>query len=308
MSMKKNIFVILLICLILDNQKSVACDLCGCGNGGSFWGIMPQSHKSFVGLRYGYRSYNSHINSVNLQTQEDFWKTELWARIYPIKKVQLLAFIPYNFNKQTILKTGKQLDEQGLGDASVLVNYNLINTLTDTIPRKFHHNLLIGGGVKLPTGNYQYDYLSDAEVANPNFQLGTGSTDFTANLFYTLRYKKWGLNYDFSYKMNTQNSNEYRFGNRINSNISAIRFINIGSDLMLIPNVGIAYENSALDVDSGIKNNRTGGEALLGSFGLETYYKKISTGINYQSPMAQNLSNGELQANSRINIHFTIMI
>ncbi|MES2519871.1 MAG: hypothetical protein V4585_17270 [Bacteroidota bacterium] len=306
--MKKHIIIVFLIYLFLDNQKTFACDLCGCGNGGSFWGIMPQSHKSFFGVRYGYRSYDTHLNLLGSQTHEDFWKTELWARFYPVKKIQILAFIPYNFNKQTIIKTGKQLDTQGLGDASVLVNYNLVNTLTDTIPRKFHHNLLVGGGVKLPTGKFQFDYLSNDEVANPNFQLGTGSTDFTANLFYTMRYKKWGFNYDFSYKINTQNSNEYRFGNRINSNISAIRFVNIGSDLMLIPNLGISYENSALDVKSGIKNSITGGETLFGSFGMETYFKKLSAGINYQSPITQNLSNGELRANNRLNIHFTIMI
>jgi hypothetical protein len=289
-------------------STSFACDLCGCGNGGSFWGIMPQSHKSFVGLRYGYRSYDSHLNSINLQTQEQFWKTELWARVYPLKKIQVLAFIPYNFNKQTILKTKKELDIQGIGDISVLINYNLINTVTDTIQHKFYHNLLVGSGLKLPTGRYKYDYLSDNEVANPNFQLGTGSTDFTVNLFYTLRYKKWGLNADFSYKMNSQNSNEYRFGNRINSNISAIHFVNVTPSLMLIPNVGLAYENAAYDVDANIKNTRTGGDALLGSFGLESYYQKISAGINYQCPIAQNLSNGELKTNSRVNVHFTIMI
>ncbi|MEA5460839.1 hypothetical protein VB796_17400 [Arcicella sp. LKC2W] len=306
--MKNNIYIILLLCLWGTSQKTLACDLCGCGNGGSFWGIMPQSHKSFVGLRYGYRSYDSHVKSVNLQTQEQFWKTELWARVYPLKKVQVLAFIPYNFNKQTIVKTGKQLDIQGIGDMSLLINYNLINTLTDTLQHQFHHNLLVGSGFKLPSGKYKYDYLSDSEVANPNFQLGTGSTDFTLNVFYTMRFKKWGMNSDFSYKMNSQNANEYRFGNRINSNISVIRFVNINPNLMLIPNIGFAYENAAYDVDRGIQNTRTGGEALLGSFGLESYHKKISAGINYQSPITQNLANGELKTNSRLNVHFTIMI
>lgn len=308
MKMKKIFLIILMGCLFSSNSKSLACDLCGCGNGGSFWGIMPQSHRAFVGLRYGQKSYDSHLNSLSSQTHEDFWKTELWARAFPFKKVQVLAFVPYNFNRQTILKTGNQLDLQGLGDISTYWHYNLLNTITDTIPHKVYHNLLIGGGVKLPTGRYQYDLLSDNEVADPNFQLGTGSTDFMANIVYTIRYKSWGLNYDFLYKMNTYNANEYRFGNRINTNLSALYFIRIGSEVTLIPNVGVAYESASTDEESGIRNIRTGGDALFGSFGMESYFNKISMGVNYQSPITQNLSNGELRANSRLNIHFTLMI
>lgn len=308
MKMKKIFLIILMGCLFSSNSKSLACDLCGCGNGGSFWGIMPQSHRAFVGLRYGQKSYDSRLNSLSSQTHEDFWKTELWARAFPFKKVQVLAFVPYNFNRQTILKTGNQLDLQGLGDISTYWHYNLLNTITDTIPHKVYHNLLIGGGVKLPTGRYQYDLLSDNEVADPNFQLGTGSTDFMANIVYTIRYKSWGLNYDFLYKMNTYNANEYRFGNRINTNLSALYFIRIGSEVTLIPNVGVAYESASTDEESGIRNIRTGGDALFGSFGMESYFNKISMGVNYQSPITQNLSNGELRANSRLNIHFTLMI
>lgn len=78
--------------------------------------------------------------------------------------------------------------------------------------------------------------------------------------------------------------------------------------VMVIPNAGITYENGALDSKSGVKNIRTGGEALLGSYGLESYFKKFSMGINYQVPMAQNLVNGELRANNRLIIHFTVML
>ncbi|MEY4540336.1 MAG: hypothetical protein RLZZ306_2093 [Bacteroidota bacterium] len=308
MNIKHNLIIILFGCLLLSNQKTSACDLCGCGNGGSFWGIMPQSHRAFIGLRYGQKSYDSHFNSPNTQTHEDFWKTELWARVFPFKKVQVLAFIPYNFNRQTIIKTGKILDLRGIGDVSTFVHYNLLNTITDTIPHKFYHNLLIGGGVKLPTGKYDYDLYSDVEVANPNFQLGTGSTDFMVNIVYTLKYKAWGLNYDFSYKINTQNSNEYRFGNRINTNLSALYFVGIGSNITLIPNIGLAYESSELDEKFGIRNSTTGGDVLMGSLGIEGYFKKISMGVNYQKPISQHLSNGELRANNHLNLHFTLMI
>ena len=306
--MKKYLIILGLIGQLISPKCSSACDLCGCGNGGSFLGILPQGHRGFVGLRYGYKSYDSHLNSVSSQTHEDFWKTELWARAYPFKKVQVLAFVPYNFNRQTVQKTGQKTDLQGLGDISLLVNYNILNTMTDTIPHQFFHSFMVGGGVKLPTGRYKYDLYNDTEIGNPNFQLGTGSLDFMLNVVYTLRHKSWGLNTDLSYKINTQNSDEYRFGNRTTANVSALYFIRLGDQKTLMPNAGISYENGDLDAKSGVKNIRTGGEALLGSYGLENYFKKFSMGINYQIPIAQNLSNGELRANNRLNVHFTVML
>lgn len=303
--MKKYSFLFLISFFV--TTSSYACDLCGCGNGGSFFGILPQAHKSFVGLRYGYKSYDSHIKTPNLQTHEDFWKTELWFRTYPIKRVQLLAFVPYLFNKQTILQTGNQLDLQGLGDMTLLANYNVFNTLTDTIPHRFDHNLLIGGGVKLPTGKYQYDALNDSEVANANFQLGTGSTDFLLNLVYTLRHKAWGLNYDVTYKINTQNKNDYHFGNRFTTNLSLLYFHHLSDNITLIPNAGVTYESAPKDTQNEVPNANTGGNALLASVGLEGYIHQFSAGINYQNPLAQDLVNGDLRANQRLNVHFTFL-
>lgn len=83
--------------IFIDASQLQACDLCGCANGGSFFGILPQSHRQFVGLRYRYSSYESHLNSVNLRTKEVFQSTELWGRFYPLKRMQVIAFLPFNF-------------------------------------------------------------------------------------------------------------------------------------------------------------------------------------------------------------------
>ncbi len=302
------IFILSFFIMLTNPTTMLACEVCGCGNGGSFFGILPQSHKGFIGLRYGYKSYDSHLSSVNLKAQEDFWKTELWARIYPFKKVQVLAFVPYLINQQTIQKTSKQVHLNGLGDITILANYYVVNTVNDTVNRRFNHNLLIGGGTKLPTGKYKYDLLSDTEVANANFQLGTGSVDFLLNLVYTMRHKNWGLNYDFSYKINTQNSDNYQFGNRLNTNLALLYFQKFDTGFTLIPNAGLAFEQAALDTKNRIVNTQTGGYATFGTVGVESYYKSFSMGINYQEPIIQDLSGGELRANARLNVHFTILI
>lgn len=302
------IFIVSIFITLISHTNILACEVCGCGNGGSFFGILPQSHKGFVGLRYSYKSYDSHLSSVNLKAREDFWKTELWARAYPLKKVQVLAFVPYLINQQTIQKTGKQLHLNGFGDVTALANYNVINTVNDTVNHQFNHNLLIGGGVKLPFGKYKFDLLSETEVANANFQLGTGSVDFLLNLVYTIRHKDWGLNYDFSYKINTHNSDNYQFGNRLNSNLALLYFKKINSDFTIIPNVGLLFEDAAFDTKNKIINTQTGGYSTFGAVGVESYYKSFSMGINYQEPITQDLSGGELKANARLNLHFTLMI
>lgn len=292
---------------MLTALPGMACDICGCGNGSSFFGILPQSHRGFVGLRYGYKSYSSHLSSVNLRSEETFQKAELWGRFYPVRKLQVLAFVPYFVNRQTLLKTGDQTTLSGLGDASVLVNYNLLNTLMDSTTHQIDHSLLLGGGVKLPTGRYRYDPLSETDVANANFQLGTGSVDVMLNAVYTVRYRQWGINTDATYKLNGTNSNRYQFGNRTMVNTSLLYFGRIGG-VTLVPNAGVTYENARRDREQGVINTRTGGYTTFATAGAESYFGNVSMGLNYQKPVVQNLSNGELRANSRLNFHVTLLI
>ncbi|MFC0181773.1 hypothetical protein [Pseudarcicella hirudinis] len=300
--MKKFILFMLLLC----NLDTFACDLCGCANGGSFFGILPQSHRGFMGIRYRYSSFDSHLNSQLLQTREVFQSTELWGRFYPFKKTQVLAFLPYNFNAQTLVKANQTTKIQGLGDASLIMHYNVFNTFWDSTAHKIDQNLLIGGGIKLPTGRYLYDPASTAEVDNPNFQLGTGSTDFILNAIYTIRYRNWGLNTDLTYKINTENSNNYRFGNRVTTSASAFYTYKTGG-ITLMPNSGMYFEHSDSDQSAGVVNNRTGGYVGMATLGMESFFDKFSIGINHQQPVFQELSKGELQANARTTIHLTYL-
>jgi hypothetical protein len=303
-----NRYIYIIAFLIFISNKAEACDLCGCGNGSSFFGIMPQSHRSFVGIRYGVKSFDTHLDIPGQTSHELFRKTELWGRFYPAKKLQILAFLPFNNNEQKLVAQQKTLKLNGIGDASVLANYSIVNTLmSDTLPRKVDHNLTIGFGAKLPTGKYKYDPYNDQEVGNPNFQLGTGSMDFMMNLIYTLSYKNWGLNADLTYKLNTQNSNQYQFGNKLNTNL--LVFYSKKSDKStLMPNLGLSFESSTNDRKNKKSVGLSGGNLLLGNLGMESYIKKVMFGVNYQAVIKQNLANGELVANNRLNLHITFLI
>ena len=285
----------------------LACDLCGCSNGGSFFGILPQGHRGFLGIRYRYNTFNSHLGSLNLSSREQFRTAELWGRFYPARRVQVMAFVPYQFSQQTLLKTGQITPLQGLSDATVLAHYNLINTfMDDSIVHTINHNLLVGGGVKLPTGRFRYDENSLLDVANPNFQLGTGSTDWIGNLIYTARYKNWGMNADMSYRMTTTNPNGYRFGNRLNSSASLFYLTSLGSR-SIMPNAGVFVEQAGHDIRDGVMNKQTGGYAAYLNLGTEVYLDKLSLGVSYRRPVSQYLSEGELQANAQLTTHVTFL-
>ncbi len=293
----------LLLFFALAPLSTLACDICGCGAGSSFLGIMPQSGRSFFGLRYRTKSYNSHLTSLFLGTQETYQNWELWGRFYPLKRVQVLAFLPYNVNQQA--GADGPLRRQGFGDATVLAHYNLVNTALDTTMHTVDHNLLVGGGVKLPTGHFRYEQ-DGSEVANPNFQLGTGSTDLLLNVIYTLRYRRWGWNTDFTYRLTTKNANRYRFGNRQTAS-SSVFYVKKWGDFTLMPNAGVTLENAARDLDTGKRNPNTGGYLTLGTLGVESYFRHISVGVNAQLPLAQRLADGQIRANGRAMIHVTVL-
>lgn len=283
--------------------STLACDICGCGAGSSFLGIMPQAGRSFFGVRYRTKSYHSHLNSLYLSTRETYQTAELWGRFYPLRRVQVLAFVPYNFNQQT--GADGTFQRRGLGDATVLAHYNLVNTATDTVAHRVDHNLLLGGGAKLPTGKYRYE-ADGSEVANPNFQLGTGSTDALFNVIYTLRHRQWGWNTDFTYRLTTKNADGYRFGNRQTLS-SSVFFVKKWGSATLMPNAGVTLENAARDLDHGNRNANTGGYLALGTLGVETYFRRLSVGANAQMPLAQHLAGGQIRANARAMVHFTLL-
>jgi hypothetical protein len=302
----KKTYLVSLFFLFLT-LPGLACDLCGCSNSGSFFGILPQGHRGFAGVRYRHASFNSHMTSVNLKSHELFRTAELWGRFYPIKRVQVLAFVPYQFSQQTLLKSGTVTPLQGLSDVSALVQYNLLNTfMDDSVVHKVNHNLLVGGGVKLPTGRYKYDENSLTDVANPNFQLGTGSTDWMVNAIYTARYNNWGANADVSYRITTTNSNGYRFGNRLTTSASVFYLTGSGK-YSLMPNAGVFVEQGGYDRRDGVVNKQTGGYATYLNLGTEAYLGKVSLGVSYRHPISQNLSAGELLANDQLNTHITFM-
>lgn len=275
-----------------------ACDICGCANSGSYFGLMPQSNKSLVGVRYSFMHFNTHPESPVLNTQETFNIAEVYTRFFPIKRVQVMAFVPLRFDRQETSSITKK--QSGLGDATLLANYNLFNTLMDgTSSSDYTHTLMVGGGIKLPTGRFRYDENDYLQVANANFQPGTGSTDFIVNAFYTLNRNQWGLSLNMSHKFNTTNSIGYRFGNQIYGTTELYKSIAIGK-LTLTPSVGVYGEYARHGRQDNVIQDITGGKIINASAGVHLFSNRWTAGLSGQTPIWQKSASGHVFAKERL--------
>ncbi|TXI71256.1 MAG: hypothetical protein E6Q41_00520, partial [Cyclobacteriaceae bacterium] len=82
--MKKVFFISL---VLLAAHVTMACDVCGCSLGGSYFGILPQFNKNFVGLRWSQARFHAYMNHqsgyLSEETSNDTYrKLELWGRYY----------------------------------------------------------------------------------------------------------------------------------------------------------------------------------------------------------------------------------
>lgn len=303
--------IIYLLALVFTSSSVFACDICGCGVGGSYIGILPEFHKHVFGLRYRYNSLQSHLGtggSITYLTSAEYYHTvELWGGWNIGKKFRLMANIPYAFNERS--NQGTRLSKNGPGDITVTGFYQLFNKGKTTGGGKMMmQTLWLGAGIKLPSGKYTAaDKQSTSQQTNL-FQLGTGSTDFILQGMYDLRLQDAGINISASYKMNTANRYDYNYGNKLSGSLQLYYKWRIGKTITLAPNAGLLYENAKKDIDEKIIADISGGSILLGMAGLEANANKIAIGAGWQSPLTQNLANGIVRSNNRLMVHMSVRL
>lgn len=290
---------ILFFILMMSSTYSMqACDICGCSSGSSYVGILPHFQRSFVGVRYQYQYFYSKPHDVNSEqysaSQEYFQSTEIWGRFTPHKRVQIFGFLPYRFNYR--IENKATTSTNGIGDASLLVNYVILNTPL-TSESMWTHSLQLGAGIKFPTG--QYDLVKNGLFVHQNIQVGTGSYDIPANLIYTIRHMKTGLNAELNYRLNGSNQFGFAYGNKLNS---ALRFLywKETTHMTFLPSVGLKYEYASSDVQHHEVVEYTGGTSMQASISCDFYYKHLGVGFQLSEPFYERLGQGYTQGKTRL--------
>lgn len=299
----KRVFLTFFISAILFSAS--ACEICGCGVGNFYLGLLPHFSSKFFGIRYQYMHYHTQLSTDASQFSNDYYRSiELWGGVNFGSKLQLLTFIPYHINKQYTddgIKT-----QNGIGDVSLLLNYNIFHSRESNSKKLVEQQLWLGGGLKLPSGKNTID-VNDP-LANPgdvNSQSGTGSTDILLNASYDISINKFGLNTSANYKINTDNKTGYRFGNRFTANTFAyyrLRTLGFG----IAPNMGLLYEQAASNSLQKAVVLQTGGHLISASTGIEMNFNTIAVGANVQLPVSQNFAEGQTQSKLRGLVHLTL--
>ena len=309
----KKVFMAITILLLAYNAN--ACSICGCGGGNLYLGMYPNFDSKFFGIRYNHSSYKTILQNDNTQFSNNTYNTyEIWTGYNLTKKWQLFGFIPYQSNN--IVSDDGSSKTNGLGDITLLTNYQLLNTRKVVNDKKLIiHQLWIGGGIKLKTGSFTVDpHDADITLADVNAQMGTGSTDFILNARDIYQVENLGLATNLNYKINTQNREGYQFGNKLTMN--SIFYYNINNKhTVFTPNAGLQFENNEgnkldghlISLTEGLDNGayRTGGHSVNILGGAELNVKKITLGVNIQLPIEQNYAAGQTNLNWKGTAHIS---
>lgn len=299
--------IALFIPLLIAFLSATACDICGCGIGNNYIGILPNFKKTIVGIRYRHNTMTTHVGvggSVSyLTTYEKYKVAEIWSGWTVSNKFRILLSLPYNFSEKT--NQGTTHNKNGLGDINATGLYQVLGKKATATDQAIVQSLWMGAGVKLATGKYNPADKSGSNNANL-FQLGTGSNDFTLNAMYDIQKMNAGINISAAYKINTANKYDYKYGNKINISSQLYYAFAIGNKLIVSPNAGVQFEAAAMDKDNSTEVSVSGGNILQGTAGIEIGFGKISLGANLQTPLSQNLAKGIVHAGNRNMIHVSI--
>jgi hypothetical protein len=302
----KRIFSVILMMTIISFSQVRACDICGCGVDNYYIGILPQFNHTFFGFRYHFSRFNTRLTNDPTQFSRDFYQTvEGWGGWNISKRFQVLAFVPYNFNRQ-ISDEGISRPS-GVGDITFLGNYRVFESQSVANSKAISQEFWVGGGIKLPTGRFNIE-ANDADVAAvANGQLGSGSTDLLFNAMYNLHINKLGVNTTASYKTNSRNKDQYKFGDRLT--VSSVAYYAIPvSKAMISPNLGFSYEHTQESQLQRKKVDMTDGSILNGSLGAEVSFNKVTVGFNLQLPVAQNFAENQTMEKLKGMFHISFAI
>lgn len=295
-----------------------ACDICG-----NFMGLTPYNNRNSISLLHRYRVFNGYRNyqeqsrffpasayrtahlqhdsvpeALKVHSSKDFesYKIfELRFKYFVHKRIELNVFAPLLDNKS---KMNDVYDHHtGFGDISFNAGFHV---LVPDEERAVKHKLLLGAGIKLPTGNY-YAHNAQSQRLPFEMQPGTGSTDAFVYLNYIVMYRKVGVNVSGNFKLNGRNRYGERVGNSTTDFVSVFCKAKLGN-VFLYPSVQANYEYTRGIEVKGVVQSSTRMNVLMLGPGLDVYYKFFSLNAAWQFTTYEQVESGDLKSAGRLSL------
>lgn len=265
----KHISFILLPILFLGFHKTTAQTCCSGGVPLSNNIGLPSLQKGSwqIGMAYDYNNLNTlNIGKTNINDDSRLRITHsaLLNFGYSITdKLAVEMLLSWVNQRRRISQFGSPtLDEtSGIGDAIVLMRYQLINNQTD--------NFTVGIGGKLPLGS-STQRNSQGILLNADLQPGSNAFDFIMMSTYSKQLsfrKSMSLSARFTYRATGTNKSyqgfsEYKFGNEFQT------FVGIADQLLILnqiitPSFTLKYRNAVQDQINNTRIENTGGNWIF---------------------------------------------
>ncbi len=269
--------------------QATACDICS-----GFFEIVPNDRKSSIGFFYStlYRSgapivhtkHSGHNNLIGSEVKEIFDTYELRGRYAFADRIFGEINIPVRNIYQGVNEIPR-FDLWGLGDVQLQFTYRPLSNLNES---GWNNRIDITGGFDLPTGNWldSNNYI----LIDPIFQMGSGSFDFWGSLSYMVRYKYIGASLQGTYRYNTKNPLDYRFGSMATGNMALFGLIKTGG-VTLMPRAGVFYEWGEKSQIRGMFDEFSGGSILSVEWGLSINYRQFQLNALVRNT-AMQITNG----------------
>jgi hypothetical protein len=295
---KPYLLALLMLCLLMPAKQAKACDICGC-----FMGITPYDNQSSLAMLFRYRSFSGYSgqshsffpsggkffpapnqrNSLitnhdgNPSDYEIYRALEIRGRYFLSKRVELNAILPYNSNSERY--NGNVNTIAGVGDANIYAGYHLLRKLGQ---KTFNQRLIVGGGVKLPTGRNDATNFQGIRY-NTLTQTGTGSTDGFVYMNYLLGFRKAGLSFSGTYKVNGENSERESIANSTTGYLNLFYNVKLNKNISMVPSAQLAYEYSGGEKYMGVKTGEHVMNNLMSGVGVDIFYKNITFNLAMQT-------------------------
>lgn len=305
-------FISFFTVFLLYVNNTLSCDICGC-----FMGITPYDNQSTFGIFYRYRSFNGyadqkhnlfpsksnffnyntkpvsvideitnqelatskHSHNKNPNDYEIYRVAELRAKYFIHKRIEINAIMPFVMNSVRYNDVTTHI--QGQGDLNLFTGIHVLRKIE---VEKLQQRLVVGGGIKLRTGEF---YLKDKSGKRIHYliQPGTGTNDYFAYMNYFASLNKLGFSNNAMIKLSGTNIYKESVAPGFTNYANVFYKLILNEKFSVIPALAFFYEFSQGEIYDNILIGSHGmNNAMLGP-SIDIFYKNLSLNILFQKSL-----------------------